>query len=168
MRPCAQPLPASSVHTHTQSICVSTHQWLSGLLSDANHAHGIGLHQSAVHGRIIGRFSRGRDFITLWGHHVMCLQKRLREREKDTLREREWPFLCKSGRGGKTILPLTNEKLSPWTEPLCSSTRSAATPVWPVYFSLNDFIVCEVRCHYSAFKFETIITAHKTVTWCFK
>lgn len=75
--PCPQTLPLQQ-HPH---FLVFAHQGLSGLLSDANHAHSIGLHQGVVHRSIICHIRWGRDFVALRGYHVVCLQKTLKERE---------------------------------------------------------------------------------------
>lgn len=53
------------LHTHLQSTLAPAHQWLAGFLSDSDHAHGIGLHESIVHCCIVARLCQGRDFITL-------------------------------------------------------------------------------------------------------
>lgn len=64
--------------THTHTAPGSAHQRLSGLLPDADHADGVGLHQGAVHGGVVGCLGRGRDLVALGRHHVMSFQQRLR------------------------------------------------------------------------------------------
>ncbi|TNN72187.1 hypothetical protein EYF80_017615 [Liparis tanakae] len=53
----------------------SDDEWLSGLLPDANHAHSICLHQSAVHCRIVAHLSRGRDHNIRHELHVVVLHR---------------------------------------------------------------------------------------------